>query len=431
MTRQGGPHIGYLVQQFPPEVGAGPARVAELGVRWLAAGAALSVFTGMPNRPEGRIHPKYRGKLAVDETWWGIAVHRTWLYASPRHGFAVTLLNNLTFMATAAANAVLRARGVDVLIASSPPFFVHLAGRLAARARRVPLVLEVRDLWPDYLVGMGVVREGPLRRALFALERRLLRGADHVVVVTHSFRRRVIEKGVDPARVSVIPNGVDTSFYHPGAEEPPLPALRRRGDEFLVGYLGNFGASQDLSAVVEAAALLETEDPSVRIVLVGDGTERAKVEERAAALAPSNLSIHPPIPKERTRAFYAACDGCLVPLAAVEVLQETIPSKLFEVMACEVPVVASLAGEAAAIVRESGGGVVCAPADPRAIADAVLALRRRGPAERAEMGRNGREYVRARYGRDALARRYLEVLTAVGARARAEPLSPARGAAAA
>jgi len=406
--------IGYLVQQFPPEVGAGPARVTEMARCWIGAGAAVTVFTGMPNRPEGRIHPQYRGRLFVDEEWDGIRVLRSWLFASPKHGFARTLLNNATFMATSAARAVARGGELDVLIASSPPFFPHLAGRAAAALRRTPLVLEVRDLWPDYLVEMGVVK-GASARALFAVERGLLRAAEQVVVVTESFRRRVIEKGVDPARVHVIPNGVETDRYFADPHAaPPLEALRRRDGEMVAGYLGNFGAGQNLHTLLDAAALLAAERPAVRFVLAGDGPQGDELRARAAGMP--NVNVLPPIPKEATRAFYNACDVVLVPLAPLPVFQETVPSKLFEILACERPLVASLDGEGRAIVEASGGGFVRRPGDAADIADGIRAVRATPPARLAEMGRAGRAYVQHNYGRPALAGRYLQILAAAAAR---------------
>lgn len=400
--------IGYLVQQFPPEVGAGPARVAEMATRWIEAGSSVAVFTGMPNRPEGRIHPAYRGKLFMQEEWEGIRVYRSWLYASPRHGFGRTVFNNTSFMVSAAMHAIARGGPLDVLIASSPPFFPHLAGRAASALRRIPLVLEVRDLWPDYLVQMGVVK-GAGARALFAVERRLLGAADQVVVVTDSFRERMVEKGVDPSRVHVIPNGVEIErYYRDPHATPPLPELVRSNGDYLVGYLGNFGAGQNLGAVLDAAALLAEERPRVRFVLAGDGPHGGELRARAAELP--NVTVHPPIPKEDTRAFYNACDVCLVPLAPVPVFQETVPSKLFEILACERPLVASLEGEGRAIVEASGAGVVRPPGDPALIADGIRAIRAMSDAERTAMGRAGRAYVECRFGRAALAARYLDVL---------------------
>lgn len=412
MKHSGALRIGYLVQQFPPEVGAGPARVAEMAAHWRDAGADVTVITGMPNRPQGRIHADYRGKLFLEEEHEGIRVLRSWLYASPKHGFARTIVNNLSFMATGFIHALVSRGSFDVLIASSPPFFPHISGALVGIVRRVPVILEVRDLWPDYLVDMGVLRGKLAPRALFALERRLLRSADHVVVVTDSFRRRIASKGVDPGQITVIPNGTDAGFYYAADEPRPVPVPDGSGGEppFVVGYLGNFGAGQELSTIVEAAAKVQATHRNIRFLLVGDGPQRERIEERMRELRVTNLSIQPPISKSQTRAFHGGCDVSLVPLAPVPVFQETVPSKIFEIMACERPVLASVAGEAARIVEESGGGIVVPPGDAAAIAGGVVGLHAASVSERAEMGRRGRDYVIENYDRAALAERYLEVI---------------------
>ena len=214
--------VGYLVQQFPPEVGAGAARVGEMAERWQDKGTSVTIFTGMPNRPEGRIHQSYRGKLFVKEVWHGISVRRSWLYASPKHGMGRTLLNNLSFMTTSGFDLARTAGRLDVLIASSPPFFPHISGTLIAATRRVPLVLEVRDLWPDYLADMGHLRNPTGRRMVFGLERKLLHSADHVVTVTEALQKRLLEKGLPAEKITVIPNGVDPSHYYKSSEPAPL-----------------------------------------------------------------------------------------------------------------------------------------------------------------------------------------------------------------
>lgn len=419
--------VAYLIQQFPPEVGAGPARVTEMASRWQARGVHVTVVTGMPSRAIpgrsfGAGDPSYHGRLFMEEGWGGIRVLRSWLYPASRPGFVHTLLNNVSFMFTSAIHALVRLGPANIMIASSPPLFPHLSGVVVSTLRRIPLILEIRDLWPDYLVSMGMLRAGALHtRALFAFERWLLARADHVVVVTESFRQRVIEKGVDPSRVSVIPNGVDLEQYRPfeGDFSPPLATLERKDGEFLIGYLGTFGAGQDLSTIVDAATILAREDPTIRIILVGDGLDRARVMERITHLSLPNLSIHPSIQKTETRSFYAACDACLVPLAPVRVFQETVPSKIFEIMACERAVVASVEGEAERIVEASCGGIVAAPGNARSIADAIHKLRGLSIEQRAAMGRAGRAYVAKHYRRDELAERYLTLCGAIAA-----PASP-------
>src|SRR5437868_8441487 len=173
-------NIAYLIQQFPPEVGAGPARVTEMALRWQEAGARVTVITGLPSRAlpgrdYGARDAKYRRKIFLEEQWRGLRVLRSWLSTAKRPGLWPTILNNVTFLVTSTLHAIAKLRHADVLIASSPPFLPHLGGAAISSIRRVPLVLEVRDLWPDYLVGLGILRaDNPAARILFALERSLL-----------------------------------------------------------------------------------------------------------------------------------------------------------------------------------------------------------------------------------------------------------------
>ncbi len=405
--------VAYLVQQFLPEVGAGPARVSEMVTHWRDAGAEPVIITAMPNRPEGRIHQAYRGKLFDDSMWKGIRVLRSWLHVRPGGGLVGTVLRDSSFMLTSTWQALRRAGPIDVLIASSPPFFPLIAGGWLHRHWRIPLVLELRDLWPDYLVEMGVLKAKPLVRAILGIEASLLRQSARVVVVSELLRDRVIAKGVAPDRVDVITNGVDPAQYYPSSEPPPVPELRHRGNELVVGYLGNFGAGQGLEAVLAAAEILDRRGAPVRFVLAGGGTEYGQVAERATRLRPDRLIVLPTIPKEQTRAFYNNADVCLVPLAPLPVFRGALPTKLFEIMACGRPIIASVLGEAASVIESSGSGWAINPGDPEALADAVLRMSALSPEERARMGLGGVSYVTTHYHRAALADRYLHLLRSV------------------
>jgi glycosyltransferase involved in cell wall biosynthesis len=400
-------HIAYLVQDFPPEVGAGPARVTEMSRRWQEQGARVTVITGMPNRRipgrgEGRIDSRYRGHVFVEESWDGIRTLRSWVFASSSLGFAAKIVNNASFMVTGFAHALAKAGRPDVLIASSPPFLPHVSGALLAKRWRVPLVLEIRDLWPDYLVQMGVLKSNAARQMLFGLERWLLRQATRVVVVTDSFRERVAAKGIARERISVVPNGVDVERY--------MPAEPVETNGFRVGYLGTFGRGQGLLAVIDAAERLAAHAPDVHFTLVGDGPEREIIKDAIRARALTNVTVSPPIPRDETAAFYNSCNICLVPLAPIPIFQETIPSKIFEVMACGRPLIASLEGEGARILAESQGGLTTPPGDGAALAAAILRVRQMPAENRAQMGSQARAYVVKHYNRRSLSDEYLGIL---------------------
>lgn len=411
-------HIAILNQDFPPETGAGPARITELAREWIARGHQVSVITGFPNRKlpgqrDGVVPAPYRGRLLMHERWDGIEVYRSWLFASPRREFAYTLVNYLTFAATSLVNALAVVPRPDVLIASGPPYFQQFSGALAALAKQVPLVVEIRDLWPDYVAEMGLIRNRALLKAMFASERWLLDRADAITVVTDSFRRRLVAKGIAPERVSVMPNGVDTERYRASREPMPLDGVDGAEAGPVIGYLGTFGAGQGLAAVVGAARLLHGEGFKARFVLVGDGSDRATIEADLAARPLPGLTIHSPIPRDATRALYNACDVVLVPHAPLPVLADTVPSKLFEVMACERPLVAALRGEGAAIVERSGAGVLATPGDGASIATAIRRVLAKSPEERKRMGESGRAFVLREYDRREVAERYLQLLQRV------------------
>lgn len=413
-------HIAILVQDFAPETGAGPARITELAAEWLRAGHRVSVITGFPNRRlpgqrDGVIPAPYRGRLAMRESWQGIEVYRSWLYASTKRGFARTLVNNLSFAATSLVHALAALPRPDVLIASGPPYFAQFSGAIVAGIEGIPLVLEIRDLWPDYVAEMGMIRQRSLLAAMFASERWLLHRARAVTVVTESFKQRLVQKGVPAERVTVVPNGVDTSRYYASPERLALDGVPADGTP-LIGYLGTFGAGQGLAAVIDAARLLRGRGVNAHVALVGDGPDRAALEADLSARPVSGVSIHAPIPRDATRAFYNTCDVVLVPHASLPVLGDTVPSKIFEVMACERPLVAALRGEGARIIERSRGGVLASPGDPVSIAEGIERMLAMPAAERAAMGRAGREFALAEYDRGALARRYLDLLTRAAAR---------------
>lgn len=416
-------HIGYMIQDFPPEVGAGPARASEMAKRWQERGARVTAMVAMPNRRipgrgEGAIEPRYRGKLFMQERSDGIRTLRSWLYTGNGRGLLNKTLNNASFMISSFLHAVARRDHFDVLIASSPPFLPHVSAAALSRMREIPLVLEIRDLWPDYMVQLGMLKNSRARATLFALERRLLHEADHVVVVTESFRKRVVAKGVRADRVDVIPNGVDLTDYHASNEQPPFAALNKASGEFIVGYLGTFGRGQGLEYVVRAADLIARKGSKIRFVLAGDGPELPRLKQEIEQLRVSNVTLHPPIPRNETRAFYNACDVCLVPLAPVPIFSETIPSKIFEIMACERPLIASVSGEGAAIVEESAGGVRTDPGNAEALANGILSIGAMGANDREAMGQRARRYVATHYDRVALADKYLEILKMVVERGR-------------
>jgi hypothetical protein len=258
---------------------------------------------------------------------------------------------------------------------------------------------------------MGLLRGG-LARAVLDIDRSILAGAARIVTVTEPLRRLLIDKGLPDRLVSVISNGVDPAEYYPADDPPPVPELAHAGGEFIVGYLGNFGTGQGLEVLIDAAAHLDGTFPGIRFVLAGDGTERTAIDAQVRRRRLSNLAVLPALPKRNTRAFYNSCDACVVPLRPLPIFAHAMPTKLFEIMACGRPVVASAAGSVADALRGTGAGLSVAPGDSHALAEAICHLTRLAPCARADMGARGIKFVHEHFQRGVLADRFLDVLRA-------------------
>ncbi|WP_438024436.1 glycosyltransferase family 4 protein [Sorangium sp. So ce233] len=408
--------ILYVSSYFPPEPGAPSARVSELARAWRRAGHEVTVLTGMPNHPTGVIPPEYRGRLRVEEDFHGVRVLRTWIYAAANRG---KVRRSLAYGSFALSTLTLAQRDLppaDVLIATSPQFLTAVAGYGIARLRGLPFVFEVRDLWPESIVAVGALPEGhAVVRGLTAVEERLYRAADEIVVVTRSFRERLVERGVPEGKIDVLRNGVDLGRFKPSSRDTPLRAELGFGDRLVVAYVGTHGMAHGLSAVLDVAhGLLARDD--IRFLFVGDGAERASLEARARELGLSNVTFLGARPRDAMNEVYATADICLVPLRKSELFQTVIPSKIFEILAMERPIVISVDGEARSIVEEANAGLFAPPEDVPSMTRAILELAA-DPDRRRQMGEAGRAHVIRSFDRDTLAHEYLEVLERVRRRA--------------
>lgn len=408
--------IAYVCHYFVPEPAAPAARVHEFARAWVAAGHTVSVITTFPNHPVGRVPPEYRGRAWATERLDGIRVLRCWLYAVPNRGVGRRGLDHLSFMLTSLLFGLPRLGAVDVVIASSPTLFSALAAWLMACFKRVPFVLEVRDLWPEAIVDLGLARSTSLTvRGLRWLARFLYRRATRVVVVTEAFADRIAADGVPRWRIEVIPNGADLRLFAASASTFGANTRAELGldGRFVVAYVGSHGLSHGLDIVLDAAAA----QPDVTFLMVGDGADRGRLLAERDRRGLSNVVMRPSVRRSAVPALYAAADACLVPLRDIPIFETFIPSKLFEVLAAGRPVIGAVRGEAREILLRSGGALVVEPEHADQLTQAIAQLRD-SPDLAQELAQRGRAFVAQHYDRAALAQRYLALLDDVLCRRR-------------
>jgi len=405
--------ILYLSQYFPPEAGATQTRAYEMSRALVQAGHQVTMLAEFPNHPSGIIPPAYQGKRFERVLLEGIDVLRVWVRASPEKNFRSRMLFYLSYMFSAILAGLFLARQpYDVILATSPPLFAGAAGLVLSYLRRLPLVFEVRDVWPAAAVALGELRNLTAIRLATMLEEACYRRAARIIVVTRGMQETLAQRGVEPGKLVLIPNGANTDLfrYDPAARQ----ALREElglEKRCVAIYAGIFGIAQGLETILQAAQTLR-DDPDFYFILVGDGPQRASLIRLAEEMHLDNLLILPEQPRQRIPAYLSAADVALIPLRKIPLFQMAVPSKLFDAWACERPVICSVEGEAQQVVHVAGGGVNIPAEDAHAVAEALLALKRDVQIY-VEMGKRGRAYTCANNSRQALARCLIQTLQEV------------------
>jgi len=351
-------------QYYGPEVGATQNRMHAFVEALCAAGHEVTVICEQPNHPQGMFHEGYGRRPLQRERRERLTINRVWVLTSPNK----TTLRRLLFYGTFAAGAfALTAvgRSYDIVLATSPPLPGAFAAALAARLRRMPVVLDVRDLWPAAAEALGELSNPRVVKLFEAVERWLYRHAVAVTATTRPFCLHI--DAVAGAQVAThVPNGaLDELVALPGA---PPPA----GDPFRIGYFGNFGIAQGLSIVLDAAVELSGEP--IEFVLVGGGPLEAELQARVAELGLSTVRVRPGVGTARVGELMLSCHALLIPLNAHPLLADFIPSKLYDAMAVGRPAIVATRGEAAEFVTEHGFGMVIAPEDGAALAGVARRL---------------------------------------------------------
>ena len=283
---------------YYPEGNAPASRMSAVCSHWASQGHDVEVITCAPNVPNGVVYDGYANRLLQSEFLKRVQVTRVWTYLSANKGAVRRILNFLSYMLAAVFVSSFRGRP-DVVVATSPQFFCGWAGLIASRMRirRVPFVLEIRDLWPDSIVAVEAMRNKRLLRLLYRLERWLYAGSDHIVTVGEGYWQDLVDKGVPCHKLSIVPNGVDRGMFWPRQATDVLARFGVR-DRFTCAYVGTIGMAAGLEVVIEAAEQLRDRGRNdISFLLVGDGAERERLEGIARVKGLDNLALQRQAPE--------------------------------------------------------------------------------------------------------------------------------------
>lgn len=401
--------IVFICHYFPPEIGAPSARIYEMAKCWVELGNEVHVVTCFPNHPTGVIPEIYKGIRYKHEMMEGIHIHRNYVYATPNKGFIKKCLGHISFMFSSVVFSMKKINKPDVIITSSPTFFSMFSGYYYSLREKAPFILEIRDLWPAAIIELGVMKEGLLTNILEKMELFFYRKSKRLIMVTSSFKDNVVRRGINADKVYVITNGVNQEMFYPRVKNQSLIQKYGLKNKFIISYMGAHGISQNLGTILKVAKKLKT-DEDIHFLFIGEGAEKDQLKKIAKEENINNVTFIDSQAKEMMPDFYCISDICLIPLKNIEIFKTFIPSKMFEIMACGIPIVASLEGESADILKESNAALVVEPDDSEAIKKALLELKNNEVLYR-QLKENGPKFVEENYSRKKLAEKYLEIIS--------------------
>ena len=363
--------ILFISDNFPPETNASATRVFERACYWVKWGHEVTIVSGVPNFPQGKVFEGYKNTFQT-ETMEGMRVVRVKTYIAPNRGKFRRALDFLSFRINAARAAKKEPRP-DLICATSPQPGAALAGLDAAKHHGVPFIFELGDLWPASISAVGAMEKSFLYNQMERQELSMYRRSNAVVALIGAFKQDLIRRGIDGNKIDVVINGVDTWRYGPRGRDPELARELGLTDEFVVGYVGTHGMAHGLGNVLDAAEIVAAKKQKIRFLLAGAGAEREALIAAAEQRGLNNVLFLSMQPKERMPQVWSLCDVALVHLRDDPTFAEVIPSKIFEAMAMGLPIIVSAPrGEGSRIVERDRAGCWVPAGDALGLAGAAM-----------------------------------------------------------
>ena len=350
--------ILFLTDNFPPEVNAPATRSYEHCKEWVQRGIDVTIITCFPNFPQGKIYKGYKNKLYQSEFIDGIHVIRVWTYITANEGFIKRTLDYISFSVSGFIAGLFQK--TDIIIATSPQFFTALSGRTLSFWKRKPWIMEVRDLWPESIKTVGAMNENILIRYFEWQEKRCYHSAKKIVVVTDSFKRRLVERGIDSSKIEVVKNGVNRSLFVPVVKD--LQLLNELGlqNKKIIGYIGTHGMAHKLDFILQCAKGMEGRS-NYHFLFLGSGAEKRNLLDLKEKLDLKNVTMLDPVSKLEVKRYISILDIALINLRKSELFTTVIPSKIFENAGMEIPILMGVNGEAREIIESYHAGVCFEP----------------------------------------------------------------------
>jgi glycosyltransferase involved in cell wall biosynthesis/O-antigen ligase len=400
-----------LTQYYPPEIGAPQNRLHELALRLRSKGVSVEVLTAMPNYPKMEIQEGYKNKRFVFEEFEGVPVYRSGIYVKKSSRISVRLLNYFSFVWSSFRAGVFKLPSYDFIMVESPPLFLGISGYLLSRIKGAKMIFNVSDLWPESAEKLGLVTNTLFLNMATILEEFLYRRSVLITGQTMGIVKNISGR-FPKKKVYWLPNGVDLSYFDPlkiSSGWRIQEGLSDRAVVFL--YAGIIGHAQGLEVILNAAE--KVQDSDAIFVLLGDGPLKPELLELKTKKSLENVIFLNSVSKKEIPRIVKDCDVAIVPLRKLPLFEGAIPSKIFENLAMETPVLLGVDGEARDLfIRDGQAGIYFTPENEQELADRVMEVVNH-KIDLKKLGTNGRKYVAANFDRDKIALGFFQELSSL------------------
>ena len=382
-----------LTQYYPPESGSASIKMSELAEYLSSEGHDVTVVTGFPNYPYGKIYEGYKMKLYMREKLNGVNVIRTPLYiTSKKYSFKHRMVNHVSFMLTSIYGGLISKRP-DLIYYYSPPIFLGFSAWVLGSIFKVPVVADINDLWPQAPIALGVVKNRYIKKIAEWFEKFVYNKTTYLFFYSHTMKKSVIARGVPAYKTEIHPLWVSTNVFRSvkNSEVLKLKKEYKFDGKFVVMYAGYIGVPQGLDVMIQTAEKLK-KYRDIIFVIIGDGPEKENLIKEAENLKLNNVRFIPFQPREKIPSFLSCADILFAHLDPAPHRLGTIPAKVLSYMSMGKPLIVAAKGETERLISEIRCGIVVEPRNSEEIAKAILDLYHNEDLKN-EMGKRGRDYA--------------------------------------
>lgn len=404
--------ILLLHQYFLEEDDPGGSRWNEMAKTWTDEGHSVSVIAGMMHYNGNKKRSEYKGKYFLKKQQGSVVVYRSHVSEDYNSGFFGRLKGYFSFMFSSLFNGVFKIKEeFDVIIVTSPPLFVGVSGYLISLFKKIPMVFEIRDLWPESAIDTGVLTNKYLIKLAYLVEKFVYNKATLINVLTPAFYKTLVEKKkISTDKLIMIPNAADFSLSEEVEKNFDRESFRKENDldgKFVITYVGAHGVANYLEQILETALLLR--DTNVLFLLIGQGMEKAKLIEMAGQLKVDNVRFLDPVPKKDVFKYILASEMGASVLKNVETFKTVYSNKTFDYFSCKKPILMAIDGVSRELVEEAKAGSFIEPENIKEF-NRVVRTYLNDPDRLLEEGLNGYNFAKENFDRTVLADKYLNRL---------------------